>query len=220
MKKAIVSLLTAIVFCLSCSDKQEDRHWVQHFIPTYLTGTYYLTALSDNQRIALSICDVRYISSPDKYPGIRAERYLEIAERNGDMSYNRFADYDWAFRSAYADNFASLHLTSDKDWDEAHPAGTPLDDLIWVKAGCYGPYIQRGYTGEGIHFIDKRLDRIATDEFCVVTDLGVYRNPDFCFLSVPDKDELHTLTLTITTTDGTIHTPTITIRPREYSLIE
>lgn len=218
MKKAIVSLLTAIVFCLSCSDKQEDRHWVQHYIATYATGAYILTPLFDNRGISLTLRDVKFISSPDKYPGIRAERYLEIAERNGDMSYNRFADYDWAFRSAYADNFASLHLTSDKDWDEAHPAGTPLDDLIWIKAACYDQYIRNGYTGEGSNYIEKLLHRLGSDELRVVDEF--YTNPDFYFLSVPITDQEHTLTLTITTTDGTIHTPTITIRPREYSLIE
>lgn len=216
MKNTIFYVLTAVLFCSSCSDKQENGHWVQHYIATYATGEYKLMALRENKGIALSLDNIKFISSPDKYPGIRADRYLEIAERNGDMSYNRFADYAWEFRIAYADNFASMHLTSDKDWDRTHPAGSSLDDLIWVNAACYDQYIRNGYTGDEIHYIDKPLDNLGSNELSVVCDRGTYRNPDFYFLSVPLTDEEHTLTLTITTTEGAVHRPTITLRPKLY----
>lgn len=217
MKKTIVHVLALLFICSSCSsDKQEDGHWVQHYIATYAAGEYILLPLHEHKGFALTLDKTKFISSPDKYPGIKADRYLEIAERNGDMSYNRFADYAWEFRTAYADNFASMHLTSDKEWDQAHPAGSSLDDLIWVKGACYGPFIRNGYTGDEILYIDKTLDQIGSDELSVVCDRGTYRNPDFYFLSVPLTDEEHTLTLTITTTEGAVHRPTITLRPKLY----
>lgn len=215
MKKTIVHVLALLFICSSCSsDKQEDGHWVQHYIATYAAGEYILLPLHEHKGFALTLDNTKFISSPDKYPGIKADRYLEIAERNGDMSYNRFADYAWGFRTAYADNFASMHLTSDKDWDQAHPAGSSLDDLIWMNAACYDQYIRNGYTGEGCNYIKKLLHQLSPDELRVVDEFNL--NPCFYFLSVPLTDEEHTLTLTITTTEGAVHKPTITLRPKLY----
>lgn len=215
MKKTIVHVLALLFICSSCSsDKHEDGHWVQHYIATYTAGEYILLPLHEHKGFALSLDNTKFISSPDKYPGIRADRYLEIAERNGDMSYNRFADYAWEFRTAYADNFASMHLTSDKEWDQAHPAGSSLDDLVWMNAACYDQYIRNGYTGEGCNYIKKLLHQLSPDELRVVDEFNL--NPRFYFLSVPLTDEEHTLTLTITTTEGAVHRPTITLRPKLY----
>ena len=216
MKNLVFSIAAACIICTSCSKQEESRPCVQHYIPTYVKGEYVLSPLYANKGISLSLNNVKLLSSPDKYPGIKAEEYLSIAERNGDMSYNRPADYDWDFRMAYADNFRSLHLTSDTDWDETHPAGTPLDDLIRIEASSYAAYILNGYQGDEKNIIAKRLDQIAPDELQVVHFHGFYTNPDFYFLTDPVTHGPHTLTLTITTTDGKVHTPTVTCIPKPY----
>ena len=60
-------------------------------------------------------------------------KYLEIAKRNGDEigAYEGGTPPGLYFgdQIALADNFTSMHITSDADWDEEHPAGEPLDNL-------------------------------------------------------------------------------------------
>lgn len=74
------------------------------------------------------------------------ERYLELAHRNGDTCFYHPTYSLWYMdRGAWADNFRSLSIVSDADWDDNHPAGTPLDDLFEVSFAVYGPYIRNGY---------------------------------------------------------------------------
>lgn len=52
-------------------------------------------------------------------------KYLEIAKRNGDEigAYEGGTPPGLYFgdQIALADNFTSMHITSDADWDEEHP---------------------------------------------------------------------------------------------------
>lgn len=68
--------------------------------------------------------------------------YYAIAERNNDLSYNRiqavpvFALYD---------GITSLSIVTVDYFDEAHPAGSDVSDIVVCKFQTYYEYIQNGY---------------------------------------------------------------------------
>ena len=73
----------------------------------------------------LELTDCEWIS-PESDP----QEFERLAIRNGDVGYNRWLEF-WEYPSAFADNFQTMHITSNADWDEEHPAGTLLDDILW-----------------------------------------------------------------------------------------
>lgn len=115
----------------------------------YEAGLYSRTAATDGKSNTLYIdwADTEEYYNPDmeKYNLGRQEfwtpenkaKYLEIAKRNGDEigAYEGGTPPGLYFgdQIALADNFTSMHITSDADWDEEHPAGKPLDDLFRVS---------------------------------------------------------------------------------------
>ncbi|MBR2947814.1 MAG: hypothetical protein IKC17_04415 [Bacteroidales bacterium] len=52
---------------------------------------------------------------------------------------------DCSTPSALIDEIVSIVITSDVDWDETHPSGTSLNDIVRVGFASHYPYIQSGY---------------------------------------------------------------------------
>lgn len=79
--------------------------------------------------------------------GEEAERFLEIAQRNGDRSYDRYESIaHWAGRKCGSDNYKTLHVRClNAAWDDTHPADTSLDDIVQIHYYSYADYVRRGY---------------------------------------------------------------------------
>lgn len=93
------------------------------------------------------------------------EQYDEIAQRNGDTGFTGRILREMTV--ALAQNFSEMHLTCDKDWDEVHPAGIPIDDLVKCTFTPYGPYILGGYT-DGLAEKTKMLAEVTADEWYII----------------------------------------------------
>lgn len=173
-------------FLCGCSEKEEPIGGPV-IGPTYLIARYvegdmkldYIprTAATDGKSNTLYIdwADTEEYYNPDmeKYNLGRQEfwtpenkaKYLEIAKRNGDEigAYEGGTPPGLYFgdQIALADNFTSMHITSDADWDEEHPAGKPLDDLFRVSVRSWK---QRDEYGAPL-LCRERMDRIGPEEF-------------------------------------------------------
>lgn len=135
-------------FLCGCSEKEEPIGGPvigrTYLIARYVEGDMKLdyiprTAATDGKSNTLYIdwADTEEYYNPDmeKYNLGRQEfwtpenkaKYLEIAKRNGDEigAYEGGTPPGLYFgdQIALADNFTSMHITSDADWDEEHPAG-------------------------------------------------------------------------------------------------
>ena len=181
MKKSLLLLL--LPFLCGCSEKEEPIGGPV-IGPTYLIARYvegdmkldYIprTAATDGKSNTLYIdwADTEEYYNPDmeKYNLGRQEfwtpenkaKYLEIAKRNGDEigAYEGGTPPGLYFgdQIALADNFTSMHITSDADWDEEHPAGKPLDDLFRVSVRSWK---QRDEYGAPL-LCRERMDRTGT----------------------------------------------------------
>ncbi|MDE5729928.1 MAG: hypothetical protein K2H81_00155 [Alistipes sp.] len=140
-------------------------------------------------------------------------RFERLAERNGDTSFNRWIDHwradpsDWPYTVyTWADNFQSMHVTSDADWDEAHPAGTPLDDILRIKIETYAEFVRSGY---------QTYPHISIEKSMLISELTpedmemIACYPEIRFTSAPTISPNHTLTLEWTTIEGRVITASL-----------
>ena len=228
MKKSLLLLL--LPFLCGCSEKEEPIGGPV-IGPTYLIARYvegdmkldYIprTAATDGKSNTLYIdwADTEEYYNPDmeKYNLGRQEfwtpenkaKYLEIAKRNGDEigAYEGGTPPGLYFgdQIALADNFTSMHITSDADWDEEHPAGKPLDDLFRVSVRSWK---QRDEYGAPL-LCRERMDRIGPEHLQMIPFNP--KNPwdgrknlrpiEIEPLAEPASEQHHRLTLTMTTTD-------------------
>lgn len=161
------------------------------YIQAYESGRLVLLSdadLSDRNRSLLfridpiysTTCYSRWIPSPWLPADPRFELFEEIALRNGDTSFTGRI-YDW-FPCAFAQNFAEFHLICNLDWDEAHPAGTPLDDLVTLTFMPYGPHIRNGYKEylTWASHITRPLDEVTPEELNIIDNFVSFgfRVPD------------------------------------------
>lgn len=232
MKRNI--FLFAILSFLLFSCKKEEEiglrgHFIQYFIGEYHGGMYRLFAVGNEEagrvsEIGIALENVVCYQTPEWDRSQNTEEFLKIADRNGDGAFNDWVSVDsYVMRMVFADNFLSVHLTSDRDWDDEHPAGTYLDDLVVWNVQTYSEFIRSGYKIQsalyGLLLYDVKLSDVQPQHLEMISDeIGIYSSPRIRFLSAPNNDEIHTLTLTITTTEGEVHKPTIAIRPQTYSL--
>lgn len=223
MKKIILLLLCSLVFN-GCKDDEPDHGiYVKSFVLAYLDGDIKFDMMVNNYWTISLVSNDNFTELPcpelAKYELEKVE-YLKIATQNGDLSYN---DYHYPLPgyhyTCFKYNLRSVSVKSDKAWDETHSAGIPLDDIACVRLGTYAPYIANGY--KPIEYIDngehrKRIfdiiDKPAKD--LVESDLQMINSDDLhlmsLFFATPPADPTaeHTLTVTLTTTEGKVYTVT------------
>lgn len=211
-----VMLLLAIgMLAVSCEDQDgciAKEYFFRSCVNSYHDGDLSIHRATDNTfhyplflRYFFRGGESRfYCSSPEvsRNP-TDPERFLEIAERNGDRSYDRketVATPD-QIRGAYAKNFRAVHVVClNTAWDEAHPAGSSLDELTWIRHGSYAPYVRSGYKlARMTTHIDKRLSDLAEDDLSMLTDSSgiIY------FTTLPPAPGTYRLQVTFLATDGT-----------------
>lgn len=160
----------------------------------------------------IELTDCEWIS-PESDP----QEFERLAIRNGDVGYNRWLEF-WEYPSAFADNFQTMHITSNADWDEEHPAGKPLDDLFRVSVRSWK---QRDEYGAPL-LCRERMDRIGPEHLQMIPFNP--KNPwdgrknlrpiEIEPLAEPASEQHHRLTLTMTTTDGRTKSTSIDYPPK------
>lgn len=180
---------------------------------------------------------VSYLSVDD-----RLEEYYALCRRYNDFSYDPFGGYKYTENEYYFVNyplrifssfdFSSIDIVSDKDFDETHPAGVSLADIVMLSTFWGRPELDhyyhsktRGsfYNGswfyEGFSYgqlLFERLDALTSYELSLIGMQSSSANEDnyesrsretFCigaltFADAPTQEMEHTFTVTLTTVDG------------------
>lgn len=138
-------LLSIVTLCVACEKSEKDGlgGFHKNFVELYVDGQIMLTEfqnecsgdahrLSKKQIAGFVIC----IPSPKMYffYGPDIEKFNRWAARNNDIDFNQvLANGALPMVATFADNFSKMVVTSNADWDEAHPAGTSLDDVLQVR---------------------------------------------------------------------------------------
>jgi hypothetical protein len=141
------------------------------------------------------------------------ERFHSLTEHFGDTAYNK--ESSSIFHTAIADEFISIDLISDRDFDTSHSAGKSLKDIVKFHGISPYKYITSGYTDEfdwngddipegfdmfsieprtnGYHPVYKLLPALTLDDLKL---LGKFSNISF---TVKPPSGEHSLTLTFKT---------------------
>ncbi len=136
--------------------------------------------------------------------------YEMICAFYGDTDYNQYESSMPGYDSnpdVILPNMTSISVTSDKDFDADHPAGTPLDDCIEAYVARIYDFIKAGYTREGNFGNYHQTDAVLLSE---LTADDLLLQPSYFTMkftaSPDDKSQTHKLTVTITDETATVHT--------------
>lgn len=118
--------------------------------------------------------------------GENAKRFIDVAEKNSDRSYNRedvFMSY--MDRICSVDNFEKIKIVClNRNWDSRHPQGSDLGDIVTTHILSYANYIRNRYAGEPYHIIKKVASELSLDDLTMITVYGV-NSPTFYFDVIP-----------------------------------
>ena len=218
MRRFFICLfLTLLLGCVcSCDRTRELLSFHQNYIQGYRTGelSLYTAFLRPEEEPEIT----RFYMGAEEYisPQTDPVEFERLASRNGDVSYNQWINEDPVFYKqpvAFAYDFGSLHITSNADWDTEHPAGSLLDDIMQVEMSSYAEYIRNGYTGP-VEVCHKKLaSELSAEDMAIVSDSYF----TIRFMRAPTLEREHTLTVTLTTTDGKVYTDSLYCIPEVES---
>ena len=214
-------LLSIVTLCVACEKSEKDGlgGFHKNFVELYVDGQIMLTEfqnecsgdahrLSKKQIAGFVIC----IPSPKMYffYGPDIEKFNRWAARNNDIDFNQvLANGALPIVATFADNFSKMVVTSNADWDEEHPAGTLLDDILWAEFWSYADYIRSGYETGGGNNVQMLVEDLKADDMQMIRDYVI-----IYFTKTPTIDPIHTLTVEWTTVEGEVKTASLTCRPQ------
>ena len=214
-------LLSIVTLCVACEKSEKDGlgGFHKNFVELYVDGQIMLTEfqnecsgdahrLSKKQIAGFVIC----IPSPKMYffYGPDIEKFNRWAARNNDIDFNQvLANGALPMVATFADNFSKMVVTSNADWDEEHPAGTLLDDILWAEFWSYADYIRSGYETGGGNNVKMLVEGLKADDMQMIRDYVI-----IYFTKTPTIDPIHTLTVEWTTVEGEVKTASLTCRPQ------
>lgn len=118
-------------------------------------------------------------TGPDK------ERYEQLCKKHNDLTYNRYRSLShipYESVTYNACDFTDINITTDKDFDQNHPAGTDLADIVRFMSWSPNKYILSGYK-QYYHYkksdVSEIFDKIMRiyinkDHFDYTTDMTCY----------------------------------------------
>lgn len=142
----IICLLLIIPLCCGCNEHETSSapSFRQCFIEVYYSGGLELPMLQTGYfgtqpTVPPQNLQTGFVITPNYSHNNMCdsfsdpEEFLRLATRNDDTSFNQWVPDHLCLRTpAFANNFRELHVVSNADWDEEHPAGSLLDDILFL----------------------------------------------------------------------------------------
>ena len=143
-----------------------------------------------------------------------AAKYDSLSKAHNDLGYNR-RTLTMVLECLYR-RTTGIHVVSDTDYDEEHPAGTYLDDIIRIHFESAEDYLATGYTSlkqylgkttgpssyyGSLPIIDLDLSE-DLDEFNRIQRKLIRFSFSFRLTKAPEQTSTHRFTITYTNEDG------------------
>lgn len=234
MTKFMFIILLVVYFCTACNkvildvDDPIDIPWVpfsKNYVNAYIepnlddTVTFWYTENWETDRFSFKLEEPSLVlvfgfETPEEevirerlypeelwYPQEKVDKFRELAKNNRDTCFNR----DGAFGGCLVDAVESINIVSDSDYDDAHPAGTSLNDIVYIEFRSATEFVESGYTNEqydikkhpyDLHFIEPLAQFIEKKRSLVDGCFG------FIFNHFPTKASKHNFTIYYTDAAG------------------
>lgn len=151
-----------------------------------------------------------------KSTGALKESYDALCEKHNDMTFLR-ETVTWGPsgpREVYllGVDFLSIDITSDSDFDDEHPAGSSLGDIVKLNSYSLKPYIDSGYkllapNGTVYHPVYEFVSELTPEQLILLGQrdyIGSLR-----FETQPTLSKTHKFTVTMIADDGREFTASI-----------
>ncbi|MDR2891206.1 MAG: hypothetical protein LBV18_06400 [Alistipes sp.] len=150
MKKIVLITMLLALFS-NCEDDVNETGWPYLYRRSFAVSFYETESIelaiafpADDPTIIYFNVNKGTIVGDFQDAGEKKEIYDALCEKYGDMSFER-EDLTNHVISFQAESFVSVEIVSDEDFDEAHPKGSSLNDLILFDSASSKPYIDSGY---------------------------------------------------------------------------
>lgn len=145
MKKTLI--IFSLILLLNSCDRL-DRDISQSFVLAYfqMENENFQVSQLDSASVVMYTKEATMIGNW-KSIGKAKKRYTSLAEKYGDVSYNReISVYHGLYINIVVDiDIKNIQVVSNNDYDERHPAGSDLSDMVnYIGASPYR-FIQNNY---------------------------------------------------------------------------
>lgn len=178
MVKQLLTRIACSLVLVACNDSSSSKvpepeprpvpgietpKYLRSYVCYYMDGEWGGSGVRDC-RLVLKDEGLKVYASADitGRPDEKAAEFQRLAERNGDVSYNRSEiPLSYNHRSSYVHNLRAIHaVCTSGDWDADHAKGESLDDCIQADFLSYGKYVDSGYTlQDNVEWVKKNLCR-------------------------------------------------------------
>lgn len=215
--KAFSCLLVVLLIATSFQCDRVGNGTIDFMSKSFIVEYYSVRCLimSRNPENELEfVCHTSY-KDPNCSLISNTELFDSLAAKHNDTTYNRIVTEPdipgMVFTSACnpvgnAEDFVAINVVSDHDWDEQHPAGTSLNDIVSLSTRSYRQYIKSGYD-DALFPAKKKYtyQNILLSEM-TAADYELIMSYDerysFTFKSRPTLDMDHMVTFTFVLDDG------------------
>ena len=194
-KIIIAVLLLYSLFFVSCFDPL-DSGKTKSFVLAYqqMNNEDFQVSQWDSASIIMYSTNITLIGYW-KSIGKAKKRYTALAEKYGDVSYNRhiYVDHELYINPVVDIDIKNIQVVSNNDYDERHPAGSDLSDMInYIGASPYR-FIQNNYTKRTSDPVTERgllyLNKIMCNTvLCSITDEELLQGYYFIEKRLSDLD--------------------------------
>jgi hypothetical protein len=164
-----------------------------------------------------------------KDTGERRATYDALCAKYGDMSYNREEFVPIGEEPSFlAYSPVSIEIVSDVDFDDEHPAGTSLADIVTYDGHSSKPFIDSGYQPyywedmdrfhyyEKVHErpyypVNKKVSELTVEDLMLVYGVGSELPWGHLYFQVPTLSQTHNIKVTLTDERGKKFSDTITM---------
>lgn len=219
MKRTIylILLVVSLILLAGC---QKDGNWFYHLLggDTHryysFIHRYYGMNVYDIEVYSRGVC-LELIQSEENliseafslccdatdYDKSLAEKHRILSEKYGDTNESEWWSSKYEFgRYALADAFVDLDIVSDVDYDDEHPAGTSLADIVRVSFRTFYPFISGDTKRAGSENVCKFVAELTPKDLTLVEVTG--DTFGFYFETLPQLARQHNFTVTFITDGG------------------
>lgn len=218
MKRIILLLITAL--SLGSCDSARKAFLRSYVMEYYDAESIELLGWPQNKEMRIMFTNYKTIGN---YESTGAERkaYDALCEKHNDMTYNRnfpVWDHGRIVTSSLGIDFVSIEIVSDADFDDLHPVGESLGDIVRFSSYSLRPYVDSGYTLEananlyGFTVIGGLLSEISSNNTLTLLGrpwIGEQAELELWLESDPTLSKTHTFTVTMTADDGRVFSDSI-----------
>lgn len=220
IKSISIAFLATILLCVSCRRISNGviEYFSKYFIVSYSNIMRFELIQSTTDKMVITVTCAGKALTPIDDP----ISFDSIANRHHDTNYNRtYVTADApslrfssdAYPRANISDIISLTVTCDTMWDDQHPAGEPLNDIVELTTYSYRQYINSGYDDNlfpGADFPQNRKPNgMLTEQTMLLSemqvsdfDLTMHETSYLRFLIKPTKPGTYPIKMTVELDNG------------------